>query len=129
MAKVTLFKTKEVDLGSNLDADQRAKLVRAILDFGGGRYVGLNFARKDGTRRSAVVNPMDFGRDMIKGDAASPSAQRAVATRRRNNPDLLNLVDHSGNSRNFISVRCRGQIILSQRRNGELVTKVVDLGA
>jgi hypothetical protein len=102
-------------------------LITAIAGIGGSRYVGITWTKDNGEIRHAVINPRDF--TGVKGAAASPSAQRAVATRRAEHPDLLNAIDRSGRRRRngkpqWVSIRCRGIV---QLRQGDL-NVTVDLG-
>lgn len=100
-----------------MNGENRRKLVAAIAGMNGSKFIGIEWEKDDGTPRRAVVNPRDF--TGIKGDAAAPSAQRAVATRKRTNPDLWNVIDHSrprgdDGKPKWISIRCRGLIRLRQ---------------
>lgn len=105
-----------------LNRENKRKLVAAIAGMNGSRYVSITWRKDGGEVRRAVVNPRDF--TGVKGDAAAPSAQQAVATRKRTNPDLWNVRDHSAKPAKWISIRCRGLITLRQGEN-EIT---VDLG-
>lgn len=53
--------------------------------------VSVRFLKKDGTPRTMTFNARH--REGIKGLEASESAQQAVATRAKNNPSLVNVID------------------------------------
>lgn len=103
-----------------INGENRRMLVAAIAGVNQGRYVSISWRKDGGELRTATVNPRDF--NDIQGDAASPSAQRAAATRKASNPDLWNVRDHSrrdpvtGKPR-WISIRCRGEIRIKQGRD------------
>ena len=104
----------------------RRALLSAIAGMSASRYVSIEWQKDGGAIRRATVNPRDFAD--VKGDAASPSAQRAVATRKANNPDLFNCRDHgtrkraaNGGKPGWISIRCAGLVIVKQ---GDSVTAI-----
>lgn len=71
--------------------ERKRRMVHAVLDEAGSRFVSITFFKKDGTERTLTTcNTATVG---IKGDDALPSAQQAVETRRENFPNYLNRYD------------------------------------
>jgi hypothetical protein len=68
--------------------------IRNFIAAQGSRFVTLDFYKKDGTPRRINFNPLAAKNNMV-GDAACESAKRAVETRKRNNPNLLNVWEHN----------------------------------
>jgi hypothetical protein len=64
--------------------------VRALVASAGSRFFSIEFVKKNGDYRKMQVQQA-AARTHAKGDTASESAQRAVATRAKNNPNLLNV--------------------------------------
>lgn len=61
--------------------------IRKIIDDAGSQFVTVAFVKKDKTERRMNIQPLAI-RSHIVGEAASESAQRAVATRKENHPEL-----------------------------------------
>ena len=68
------------------------KQMRALIDSAKGQYAGVVFTKKDGTLRTMNVQPAKLKFE-IKGEDASESAKRAVATRAARHPNLYNAWD------------------------------------
>ena len=65
---------------------------RELIEAAKGQICSVTFVKKDGSIRTMKVQPAKL-RFHVKGDAASEQAQRAVATRAANHPNLLNVWD------------------------------------
>ncbi len=65
---------------------------REIINAAGGRFVVVDFIKKDGTERTMKVQPAKL-KFHCKGKDASESTQRAVATRKANHPHLMPVWD------------------------------------
>ena len=76
---------------SNLVALRRDRL-RTIVNSAGSRFVSIGFVKKDGSKRTITCQNACIA-TRAKGSTASDSAQRAVDTRKRNNPHLMNVFD------------------------------------
>ncbi len=70
----------------------RYNQIRGLVKSAGSRFMSITFIKKDGSERLMQIQPMGLAKH-VKGDKASESAQRAVATRATNNPNLLNVWD------------------------------------
>lgn len=68
--------------------------IRNFIASQGSRFVTLEFYKKDGTPRAINFNPLAAKNNTV-GEYASESAKRAVETRKRNNPNLLNVWEHN----------------------------------
>lgn len=66
--------------------------IRGLVKSAGSRFMSITFIKKDGSERLMQIQPMALAKH-VKGDKASESAQRAVETRKTNNPNLLNVWD------------------------------------
>jgi len=66
--------------------------IKNLVNSSQGRFCSVTFIKKDGTERMMQVQPAQ-GRFHVKGAQASASAQKAVATRAANHPNLFNVWD------------------------------------
>lgn len=64
--------------------------IRGFIAANGSKFMTIEFIKKDGSKRKMNFNPYGAAKH-TKGDTASESAQQAVATRKANNPNLLNI--------------------------------------
>ncbi|SHJ24561.1 hypothetical protein SAMN05444417_3301 [Wenxinia saemankumensis] len=65
---------------------------RELIEAEGGRIVTVTFTKADGLERVMKIQPSAL-RSRVKGEAASPSAQQAAATRKARHPHLFNAWD------------------------------------
>lgn len=65
---------------------------RAVIEAQGGKIVSVVFVKKDGTLRTMKVQPAAL-KPRLKGDAASPAAKKATATRKARHPHLYPVYD------------------------------------
>lgn len=65
--------------------------VKAIISTSGSKFMSVTFKKANGEIRTINFNPRTA--KGLKGDDASDSAKQAVATRKRNNPNLVNVCD------------------------------------
>lgn len=68
--------------------------IRALIRSAGSTIFSIHFRKKDGTPRT-LQGQLAAGNNRVLGEAASPSAQAAVATRRANHPELFPVWDIS----------------------------------
>ena len=68
-----------------------ANQVKQIIREAKSTIVSVKFRKADGSIRTMSFNAKY--KDGIKGLDASESAQKAVETRKKNNPDLINVID------------------------------------
>ena len=81
--------------------------IRALVKSAGSQFFSIEFIKKNGEYRTMQVQQAAL-KNHVKGDTASESAQRAVATRAKNNPNLLNVWDvgkHACRSVNMDTLR------------------------
>ena len=64
--------------------------IRYFIAGNGSKFMTIDFVKKDGTLRKMNFNP-HAAKNHTKGEQASESAQQAVATRKAQNPNLLNV--------------------------------------
>ena len=69
----------------------KASTVKQIIREARSTIVSVTFKKADGSIRVMSFNARH--KEGIKGLEASESAQKAVATRKKNNPDLINVID------------------------------------
>lgn len=69
----------------------KADKIKSIIREARSSIISVKFKKKDGTLRTMSFNARYKGK--LKGLNASESAQRAVETRKVNNPDLINVID------------------------------------
>ena len=82
---------------------EKRKKIREIIEAANTQFVSVSFIKKDGTERTMNVHPTAI-RPHILGEAASESAQKAVATRKANHPELYNCWDIQANSARSINL-------------------------
>lgn len=88
---------------SNVDAIENKRIeIRQILKSANSQYVSVSFLKKDGSPRVMTCNMKEII-GHIK-EEISESAQRAVETRKANNPHLLNVWDVHANSARSINL-------------------------
>jgi hypothetical protein len=68
------------------------KEMRELLNSTNGKYASVKFVKKDGSVRLMNIQPAKTKKH-TKGDMASESAKKAVATRAAKNPNLYNVWD------------------------------------
>jgi len=72
--------------------EARRDNVKSLIESAGSTFIGVDFIKADGTFRTMNVQT-HAGKSLLAGDAASDSAKQAVETRKRNNPNLINVFD------------------------------------
>lgn len=72
--------------------DARYDKIKNMINENGGRFVTVQFVKKDGSIRRMQVQPAAL-KMHVKGEAASDQAKRATATRKKNNPHLMSVFD------------------------------------
>ncbi len=82
---------------------EKRMMIRSIIESANTQFVSVSFVKKDGSHRVMNVHPTAI-RSHIVGEAASESAQRAVATRKENHPELYNCWDVQANSARSINL-------------------------
>lgn len=65
---------------------------RQLIEAAKGRFCAVTFTKKDGTERTMQVQPATL-RQHVKGDTATDTGKRAVATRKATHPNLLPVWD------------------------------------
>lgn len=73
---------------------QKIATVKKFIADQGSRFVSIEFIKKNGDFRKMTFNPYGT-RKHLKGDTASAASQQAVATRKRNHPELFNIFEHN----------------------------------
>lgn len=71
--------------------EQKRKEIKEIIKANGSRIMRVSFEKKDGTIRHMQVNPR-FIKGLVE-EYKSESTKQAVETRKRNNPNLLSVMD------------------------------------
>lgn len=97
--------------------------IQAVVASQGNKIFSIEFIKKNGDYRKMLVQAAVLPKH-LKGDEASESAQRAVATRRENFPNLLNIwcMDHNA---------CRSvnmDTVLRISGSGTVLFEVADAG-
>lgn len=92
-----LERKKELEVNTSGKGVSKAKqmkydLIRYIMEKAGGRFVALDFVKKDGTLRTINVQPA-AARTKAKGDKNTKQMKEVVEKRKQNNPHLLNAWD------------------------------------
>ena len=93
----------------------RRNVLHAILASAGSQFLSATWAKKSGEVVTRVYQT-HAGFKLLSGDAASDSAKQAVATRKENNPHLVNVFDikaegwRSFNTDTVRRISCNGQI-------------------
>lgn len=77
--------------------NQYRQSLRRVLEGTGSKFTIVEFVKKDGTLRTMLIQHAAT-KFRVKGDAASESAQRGVATRAENHPELFNTYDVDRNA-------------------------------
>lgn len=91
--------------------DQYRKTLRDILEGRGSKFTTVQFIKQDGSLRTMLIQHAAT-KFRVKGNAASESAQRGVATRAANHPELFNTYDvdrdaiRSINLDTVLTIRC-----------------------
>jgi hypothetical protein len=82
---------------------KRAKIKGFIAD-SGSKFMSIDFIKKDGSLRTMNFNPISASKNLVENP--SDSAIQATATRKRNNPQLLNIweMNNSDDSTKFRSI-------------------------
>ncbi len=80
---------------------EKTQNVKTIINQARSTIVSVTFKKKDGSLRGISFN--GGYRAGIKGDSASESAKKAVATRKENNPNIINVIDFSIDRKNKIN--------------------------
>lgn len=65
--------------------------IKSLIAASGSKLMSITFIKKDGSERVMTFNPKMVR--AVKGNKASESAQKAVASRKVNNPNLINVMD------------------------------------
>lgn len=75
---------------SKMKASNKAAQVKALLSTTGSKFCSVTFTKKsDGSSRTITFNPKE-GMKLVTGNNA-----QASATRKKNNPNIINVVDAS----------------------------------
>lgn len=69
----------------------KADKIKQILEQNGSKLCSVEFTKKDGSIR--VMQVQLRSKKGVKGESASEQAKKAVESRKKNNPDLINVVD------------------------------------
>lgn len=88
---------------------EKREMIRNIIESANTQFVSVSFIKKDGSERQMNIHPTAI-RGHIVGEAASESAQKAVATRKANHPELYNCWDVHANSARSINLDTTFQI-------------------
>lgn len=91
--------------------------VKAILEANGSKLASVTFTKKDGSERTMQINLVS--NKGVKGEMASESAKKGVATRAANHPELINVLDMQLRQKGVEEYKCRRSI------NAETVSKIV----
>lgn len=104
----------------------RRDQINGLIDSAGSTFLAIEFIKDDGTLRTIQVQ-LPVAKFKVVGDEAAEHRQRAVATRKVNNPHLRNLWDvsrkgfRSVNLDRVLSVTVRG----TQFKIGPVVEEAV----
>lgn len=71
--------------------------LRRLLESTGSKFTIVQFVKQDGSLRTMLIQHAAT-KYRVKGEAASESAQRGVATRAANHPELFNTYDVDRNA-------------------------------
>lgn len=71
---------------------EKREFIKKLVEDAGSKFITLEFVKADGTNRSMNIQNAAL-KNHIKGNEASDSAKKAVATRKANNPHLLPVYD------------------------------------
>jgi len=82
----------------------KVKTLKDLISSSNSRVMSVKFIKADGTERVMAFNPKTA--KGIKGEAASDSAKQAVATRKKNNPNLISVCDQSLLAKGDPAERC-----------------------
>lgn len=66
--------------------------MRAFIEANKGKFIRVDFIKKDGTERRMIVQPAKLKFE-VKGDEASEEAKRRTVVRKENNPNLMAVWD------------------------------------
>ena len=99
----------------------RYNVIRDLIEAQGSLIVAVEFIKKDGSYRKMLVQAAVMPK-RIKGDKASEQAQRAVATRKENHPNLLNIFDMDRNACRSINM----DTVLRISGSGSVLFEVAD---
>ena len=66
--------------------------MRSLIEGGKGRFLRVDFIKKDGTLRQMIIQPAKLKFE-VKGDEASDKAKRGNQTWKDNNPNLMPVWD------------------------------------
>ena len=100
--------------------------IRDIIDGQGSRIFSVEFVKKNGMYRSMQVQAATLPK-RVKGDKASEKAQRAVATRKANYPNLYNIWSMDANApRSFdmdavLRITGSGQVLYEVENASQLI--------
>lgn len=71
-----------------MKSSNKTQMIKALISNNGSKHMSVTFIKKsDGTERTIGFNPRE-GVKLVSGERA-----KATATRKANNPDLINVVD------------------------------------
>lgn len=74
--------------------DQKRNFIKNLLKEAGSRFITVEFSKKDGTNRVMNIQQAALKFNVL-GESASETGKKAVATRKRNNPNLLAVWDNT----------------------------------
>lgn len=90
--------------------------VKQILEQNGSKLASVTFIKKDGSERTMQINLVSH--QGVKGDLACESAKKGVETRKKNHPELINVLDMQLRQKGLDEFKCRRSI------NAETVTRI-----
>lgn len=82
----------------------KVEVVKQKIKSSGSKLVSLKFEKKDGSIRTICFNPKTA--KGLKGEEASDSAKRAIATRKKNNPNMISVCDQSLLAKGMDASKC-----------------------
>ncbi|SMR82253.1 hypothetical protein SAMN04488030_2600 [Aliiroseovarius halocynthiae] len=81
-------KAREAEAQAQVDHDEKRELIQSA----GGRFASVTFIKKDGSTCVMLNQPAKL-KYHVKGDEATPSARKAIETRKARHPHLLSVWD------------------------------------
>ena len=107
-----------------IKVSNNAIAVKKFIASSGAKIMAIDFIKTDGQPRTMVFNPRTA--KGLVGDKASDSAKQAVATRKANNPNLINACDQMLLAKGDPAYKCWRSINCDTtseiRVNGEVFT-------
>lgn len=95
-----------------MSLEARRTQINSLIQSAGATFFAVEFFKKDGSLRTMQIQ-LPAAKNHIVGDAASDSSKQAVATRKANNENLINVWDVA--SQGFRSVNLDSLIAVTVR--------------